>query len=155
MNENTKKSEIALLTEQLSRIATSIEELNLNIYQNDVSIKVRKKKKKAAYHPIVGEFWETYRLLCEKAKASDFPNHSKDDRYIAINLNHFINKCVEYDLPLLDTYQLKRSLSASRKHAFIDRNRVIKSALWSKSIRCWIFSRNKTGDNHGQKKTDD
>jgi hypothetical protein len=139
MDEN--KSELALLTEQLSRLASSIEELNRNIYQNDVSIKVRNKKKKTAYHPIVGKFWENYRLLCEKAKGSDSPNHSIDDRYIAINLNHFIDKCIEYDLPLLETYQLKRSLPASREPAFIARNRVIRSALLHKSIRCWIFQR--------------
>ncbi|WP_051249656.1 toprim domain-containing protein [Maridesulfovibrio zosterae] len=98
----------------------------------------------AADHPLVEQFWETYRYLnSETGAGPEYAlNHSAEPGLIAVNLNHFVQRCREKGQELPDMKSLKKLLPQSKKHELVDKGRAINSCLSNKTVRCWIFKSN-------------
>jgi hypothetical protein len=115
-------------------------------------------------HPIIERFWEVFEYLngtgagtpeddalglCERL------NHSRDPGLIAVNLNHFVQAASDARQQIPDLADLKKYLSTSRRHKFVEANVVVSSAINARingsadpyqtrrpaSIRCWLFKR--------------
>lgn len=95
-----------------------------------------------ADHPIVVEFWELYEYLNSTAGSL---NHSRNEAFIAVNLNDFAKEAAEKRQKVPDLAELKRHLKNSKCPKFVESNRNVCSA-WEtdaadkpKTVRCWIF----------------
>ncbi|MBI9109890.1 toprim domain-containing protein [Maridesulfovibrio ferrireducens] len=97
----------------------------------------------AADHPLVEQFWETFRYLNSETKASiDYTlNHSAEPDQYAINLNHFKQRCRENGQEVPDMKELKKLLIHSKKHELIEKNRSVRSKLFDKVVKCWVFKK--------------
>lgn len=85
--------------------------------------------------PLISEFWELVEYIgLEKL------NHSHDPDLIAINLPHLAMLAAKAKIPTSRFAAYRKALPQSKTPAFKDRNRVVKSALESRTLRCWIFS---------------
>jgi len=101
-------------------------------------------------HPIVQQFWSLYDYANSRSMRSaeelqyfedNLLNHSMDtDTEIAINLEHFRQRCAELKLELMDTKELRRHLPTSRKRKYL-RTEAMYSRLEKRTVRCWIFKR--------------
>jgi len=101
-------------------------------------------------HPVVQQFWANFDYMNSKvlwAKDGDpetvenVMNHSsKPKTEIAVNLEHFRQRCAELKLELMDSKELRRHLPTSRKRQYL-RNEAARSRLEGRTIRCWIFKR--------------
>ena len=101
-------------------------------------------------HPIVQQFWSTFDYINSKAYwiesseaqlAEDVINHSSTpEMEIAVNLEHFRQRCAELKLETIDSKDLRRHLPTSRKRQYL-RNEAIRSRLESRTVRCYIFKR--------------
>ncbi len=101
-------------------------------------------------HPLVQQFWANFDYInskplwsseSEPVIAENVINHSMNpDDEIAVNLEHFRQRCSDLNLELIDTKQLRRYLPTSRARAYM-RNEPIRSRLERRTIRCWIFKR--------------
>jgi len=101
-------------------------------------------------HVLVQEFWEAFDYLDNGDMA--FLNHSRDPELIAVNLNHFLQVATEKRQQVPPLRDLKKVLSTSSRRKFIEANKPICSAVRNtqspiatpaKTVRCWIFQREK------------
>jgi hypothetical protein len=106
-----------------------------------------------ADHPIVQGFWETYELLNVQmryasegyaGREEEILNHSHDEGIIAINLKHFDQVCAEHKVERIPTAELKKYLSGSKTHKFLEQKNV-KSKILQKTLWCWVFRAGKEG----------
>ncbi|GGY03654.1 toprim domain-containing protein [Paludibacterium paludis] len=105
--------------------------------------------------PVVAEFWDLYEYLegLEDEAVLNL-NHSRDsDQTIAINLNHFIEVATDRRQKIPDLLELKKLLPHSKRHKFIEANKVVNSAInaafnarvgshtpkRASTVKCWIF----------------
>ncbi|WP_419174378.1 toprim domain-containing protein [Desulfosediminicola sp.] len=95
----------------------------------------------AADHPLVEKFWETFHYINDKSRDGNVLNYSKKDEEIAVNLNQFRAKCIEYGQELIDLTILKRYLVSSKRHKFVEKNRAVHSSVMDKTFKCWIFKK--------------
>jgi len=71
-------------------------------------------------------------------------NHaSPNEECIAIHLKDFQAKAETFKLRPPDSAALKRHLKGSRSRLFVESNRAIYSYLYQKTMRCWIFKKQK------------
>jgi hypothetical protein len=101
-------------------------------------------------HQIVQQFWATFdyidsrvfgRAEGEPDIADNQMNHScTPEEVIAVNLEHYRQRCAELKLELLDSKELRRHLVTSEKRKYL-RNEPIRSRIEGRTIRCWIFKR--------------
>jgi hypothetical protein len=101
-------------------------------------------------HPVVQQFWANFDYMNSKALwaeseepaiAENVMNHSsKPETEIAVNLEHFRQRCAELKLELMDSKELRRYLPTSRKRQYL-RNEAIRSRIENRVVRCWIFKR--------------
>jgi len=107
-------------------------------------------------HPIVQQFWALFDYANSRAKMpkdgedmqpgvvqpiilQHYLNHSnKPDEEICVNLEHFRSVCAEMKLETIDSKELRRWLTTSRKRQYLG-NEVIRSRIESRSIRVWRF----------------
>ena len=96
-----------------------------------------------ADHPVLEAFWEAYDYVNSRGAMQEQLNHAKDcETIIAVNLNHFREKCLDYGQAYPDMGLLKRLLPHSRRHKFVENNRGTYSRVDSgKTIKCWIFEK--------------
>ncbi len=68
-------------------------------------------------------------------------NHSKNEHFIAVNLNEFINACHKSQLPYFDDIQqLRRELKNSNFYKFLEANKPTHSALvFEKSLNVGVL----------------
>ncbi|WP_319761896.1 toprim domain-containing protein [Maridesulfovibrio sp.] len=95
----------------------------------------------AADHPMIEQFWETFRYLdTEACPSPEYRlNHSADQGQIAVNLNHFTQRCRERGQELPDMKALKKLLPQSKKYELMDKGRPMTSSITGKTTRCWVF----------------
>jgi hypothetical protein len=98
-------------------------------------------------HPIVQQFWATFDYMNSKVYQREdgyttdehTMNHScNPEREIAVNLEHFRQRCAEMKLETIDSKELRRYLPTSRKRVFL-RNEAIRSKIENRTVRCWVF----------------
>lgn len=97
-------------------------------------------------HPLVEQFWQTYELLengMQHDASTTLLNHSAKPDEIAINLAHMWKVASEHRFSLPSQSDIKGLLYSSTKYKLVQSNAVVKSGLWGKSIRCWVFSTKK------------
>lgn len=96
----------------------------------------------AADHPLVEEFWDMVEFLGETRC-----NHSKNPDLIAINLNHIQRLAGMNNQPLPPMQDLKKHLRTSRIRKFVGikpvNNALEGTDSGPRTIRCWIFEREK------------
>jgi hypothetical protein len=141
-NERIRKNhaQIAACAQALTVIFPNLNQQTINQFVTYLETRAKAREERiAADHPLVEKFWETYHYINEQAPDGNLLDHSTTPQEIAVNLNSFRANCLDYGQELIDLTQLKKVLITSRRYKFIARNRVLRSALWSKSIRCWIF----------------
>ncbi|OYQ90152.1 hypothetical protein B9T10_02195 [Wohlfahrtiimonas chitiniclastica] len=102
-------------------------------------------------HPILEQFWEVYEYLNTEGFAV---NHSRNDEYIAINLNQFYGLAAEMRQQLDDIKTVKKMLPHTSRHKYIEHNKVVNSKYNDDeytnragkgfgSLRCYIFHKGK------------
>lgn len=98
-------------------------------------------------HPIVQQFWATFDYMNSKvytredgyATDEHTMNHSlRPEHEIAVNLEHFRQRCAEMKLETIDSKELRRHLPTSRKRAYL-RNEPLRSRIENRTVRCWVF----------------
>lgn len=105
----------------------------------------------SADHPVLEQFWDTYHYInnqviqiSDEQGDREVPqqvlNHSLDKSLIAINLNDFIERCRSRGQESIPINDLKQLLPSSHRHAYVA-NKVIRSRITGKGIRCWIFKK--------------
>lgn len=99
-----------------------------------------------ADHPKVQDFWEVFDYIEDRAAPDARLNHSRDEKNIAVNLNEFIAKADVYRQPIPDMNEIKKLLRTSRVRKFVDANKTVNSVINSRSVKCWVFQREKTGN---------
>jgi hypothetical protein len=99
-------------------------------------------------HPTVQQFWALFDYLDSRSTTmQDGPtleenlmNHSsKPDQEIAINLEHFEQKCRDNKLDVLPKRDLMQLLLTSKKRKFIC-NKAVHSRILKRTVRCWVFN---------------
>jgi hypothetical protein len=101
-------------------------------------------------HPVLQQFWATFDYLNSRSKwtegfdpitEDDIMNHSRNpEMEIAVNLEHFRQRCAEMKLETIDSKDLRRHLPTSRKRQYLG-NESINSRLEKRSVRCYRFKR--------------
>jgi hypothetical protein len=123
------------------------DELLDRIHVKLISMALERQESLNEDHPIVQQFWATFDYMNSKAYVrEDGPvidehtmNHScNPEREIAVNLEHFRQRCAEMKLETIDHKELRRYLPTSRKRVFL-RNEAIRSRLELRTVRCWVF----------------
>ena len=96
-----------------------------------------------ADHPLLDMFWDAYDYINSRsAKGTEQLNHSQTpDTTIAVNLNHFREKCVDLGQQYPDLAMLKKLLPHTRRHKFVEANKATASRVEAKTIKCWIFEK--------------
>ncbi|GAB3380667.1 hypothetical protein NCG89_00675 [Spongiibacter taiwanensis] len=94
------------------------------------------KEEALAENPKVAQFWNIYEAVCLDEKGNNILNHSKDDAYIALNLNHFIDVAAEngFDVP----EGVKSALKTSVDRRFVE-TKPVNSRITGGTVRCWVF----------------
>lgn len=106
-----------------------------------------------ADHPSVQTFWDTYEFLNGHDDAPRLNHARKDDRQIAINLNHFVAVASDFRQQVPDLGELKKLLKTSRTRKFIGIKPVNSAinAAWNArrdkegvaerpmTVKCWVF----------------
>lgn len=90
------------------------------------------------------EFWEAYEYL---QSTSNIPiiNHSRDDAFIAINLNHFESVANDKRVSTAPKAVLKKLLPITKRHKFVDQ-KAVNSGITNSTIRCYVFSKKEGKD---------
>ncbi|WP_225775889.1 toprim domain-containing protein [Pseudomonas sp. Marseille-Q5115] len=117
-----------------------------------INCALERQKAISADPAIVSEFWEVYEYLQGLDADGPVVNHSKKPNLIAINLNEFAERAAEHRQKLADLTELRAQLEHSTSKKFIEKNRVVDSAVReheatkynsrdtkSPKVRCWIF----------------
>lgn len=104
--------------------------------------------------PLVASFWEIYDHLNGDDEHPRLNHARKDDRVIAISLNHFVELAAEHRQQVPDMNELKKLLKTNRRHPFIDIKPVNSAihARWNShnpnathpkpaTVKCWVFKR--------------
>ncbi|MBI9113328.1 hypothetical protein [Maridesulfovibrio ferrireducens] len=114
-----------------------IENLKLYILQRAIL----REKCLLADHPLVEQFWETFRYLNSETRNMEREalNHSGNPAYYAINLNHFVQQCRDNGQEIPDLKVLKQLLPHSKKHKLLEKSKAITSKITNKTVRCWLF----------------
>jgi len=101
-------------------------------------------------HAVVEQFWATFDYLNSSAVQTDtgfyvkdhLMNHAAENSdEIAVNLEHFRQRCVEMKMETIDIKELRKYLPTSTKPKFISANTAKHSVIENRTIRCWIFKR--------------
>lgn len=115
------------------------------------SMALERQKAVSADHPTVQEFWDVVDYL-DNLYDEPMVNHSMDDDYLAINLNHFSQVAIEHKQNIPPLAELKKLLKASRHKKFID-IKTVKSCIHQRmnrvnpnhpkpaSVKCWVFQK--------------
>jgi hypothetical protein len=88
-------------------------------------------------------FWDTYADLMGKDSNPESIDYSNDDKLIMINLHHFNTKCLANSIKPFFLNNLKHALRASKDPLFLESNRAVWSPYLKKTVRCWVFEKNK------------
>lgn len=97
-----------------------------------------------ADHPIVREFWDMYEFL-DGAEGEGKLNHSRNQGYIAVNLNEFVEMAANKRQQIPALSDLKRLLKTSKVPRFVEANKAVNSAQRTdafnkpRTVRCWMF----------------
>jgi hypothetical protein len=105
----------------------------------------------SAEHPIVQQFWETFHWINDQTMfISDEKgernvkvnrlNHSKDPKYIAVNLNDWFEHARKRGQEVISIKDLKEVLKESKHYRFLHQARVW-SAITNDQVRCWVFTK--------------
>ncbi len=96
-----------------------------------------------ADHPVLEAFWEAYDYANSRGAGVEQLNHSKDNEtLIAVNLNHFREKCLDYGQAYPDMGMLKKLLPHTKRYKFVENNRATSSRVdLGKTVKCWIFEK--------------
>uniref|UniRef100_UPI0004E20A2F hypothetical protein n=1 Tax=Maridesulfovibrio frigidus TaxID=340956 RepID=UPI0004E20A2F len=100
-----------------------------------------REKRLLADHPLVEQFWETFRYLNSETRSTEGEalNHSGNPAYYAINLNHFVQQCRDNGQEMPDLKVLKKLLPHSKKHKLLHKSKAMTSIITNKTVRCWVF----------------
>jgi Toprim-like len=95
----------------------------------------------SADHPVVTSFWEKFDWIeVNETDATPIPiNHHRDANLIAINLNHFEERCRTRGLQLPDMDSVKKHLRTSKSRPFVASKPV--NSVTGKAVHCWVFQR--------------
>lgn len=104
-----------------------------------VTMAVARQQAINADHKFVQEFWETFDFLNEGPGGQRI-DHSRDPLLIAVNLNQFAEAAAERRQPIPPMTELKQHLRTSRARRFVE-VKAVNSALSSKTVKCWVFQR--------------
>lgn len=102
-------------------------------------------------HPTAAQFWQIYHYLNEsvveitekgetREEIHETLNHSADRDLIAINIQHFQQRCRHAGQEVISEALLRRALPQSATHPFIE-IRKVRSRIEKRSIWCWLFSK--------------
>ena len=94
------------------------------------------KEEALAENPKVAQFWQIYDAVCLDAEGNNILNHSKDENYIALNLNHFVSVAEQHGLEV--PVDIKRALKTSVDRRFVE-TKPVNSRLTKGTVRCWVF----------------
>lgn len=84
---------------------------------------------------LVADFWEAIEFIgLEKL------NHSRDPRFIAINLPHLARLAADEKLKLPATLEFRRVLARSEDPRYLEHNKTVNSQLFSRAVKCWVFA---------------
>jgi hypothetical protein len=139
---------------QLAAWVTLLGDVGLGLLPQDIvdvaltecaEMAVRKQRSLGKDHPIVQEFWECYEYIEHLSTKDELRlNHaSPNEDCIAIHLKDFQAKAETFKLRPPDSAALKRHLKGSRSRLFVESNRAIYSYLYQKTMRCWVFKKQK------------
>jgi hypothetical protein len=103
-----------------------------------------------ADHQVVQEFWDIFDYLNGSDDAPRLNHARKDEAFIAINFNHFIEVAADRRQHLPDLRELKKHLKTSRGRKFLGRKKVNSAinALYNvrnpdsqkpATVDCWVF----------------
>jgi len=96
-----------------------------------------------ADHPVLEAFWDVYEYINSRPQSAytEPLNHATDiEKSIAINLNHFREKCTDHGQGFPDLGQLKKLLPHTKRYPFVD-TKAIRSRLDNKNVWCWVFEK--------------
>tara|TARA_R110001583_G_scaffold25738_1_gene92983 strand:+ start:3015 stop:3881 length:867 start_codon:yes stop_codon:yes gene_type:complete len=94
------------------------------------------KEEALAENPKVEQFWRIYDMVCLDDNGKNILNHSKDDAFIALNLNHFIDIAAQYGLDVPES--IKGALKTSVDRRFVE-TKAVNSRITGGTVRCWVF----------------
>lgn len=101
-------------------------------------------------HPVVEQFWEAVEYINGQGDQRDVEplNHSnKPEVELAINLNHFRERCVHFNQEQLDMKLLKKLLPGSKRYKLVRSNYPMQSRHTKGTTRCWVFMKANTSNN--------
>ncbi len=101
--------------------------------------------------PTAAKFWQIYHYLNEdvvttidadgeREEVRETLNHSIDKELIAINIEHFQQRCRMAGQEVIPDVQLRRALYSSTTHKFIE-IRKARSRIEKRSLNLWFFSK--------------
>lgn len=83
---------------------------------------------------LVADFWEAVEFI-----GLDKLNHSRDPRFIAINLPNLSRLAADEKLKLPTTLEFRRVLARSEDPLYLEHNKTINSRLYNRAVKCWVF----------------
>lgn len=100
-------------------------------------------------HPSLEQFWDAFDFLESQGYQV---NHSRDENYIAINLNQFYGLCGDLKQPLDDMKTIKKLLPNSIRYKYLEHNKNVNSKYDEskvlqqgqklfKTLRCYYLAR--------------
>lgn len=158
-NENLKTyriiknhAQLMALVDCLALVTNFTEEQLQETKNTVVELALERQQAISADHPLVQQFWDVYDYLESKY---EFPlvNHSKDEKLIAVNLNHIEEEASEHRQHLPPLTELKKHLRACKSRKFVDVKSVssaVNQRLNSRTsmevkrpgtVKCWVFER--------------
>lgn len=101
--------------------------------------------------PTAAKFWQIYHYLNEdvvttidadgeREETRETLNHSTDRELIAINIEHFQQRCRMAGQEVIPDTQLRRALASSTTHKFIELRKA-RSRIEKRSLNLWFFSK--------------
>lgn len=138
-------AQILSLADALGELISLTEMQMEEIYQSVCDLALERQAAITADHPIVREFWETFDFLNAGSNDAQILNHSKNEKEIAVNLNHFVKVASfqKQQIPILP--DLKRHLKTSKSRKFKD-IKTVKTAIQDqfgfqegRTVKCWVF----------------
>lgn len=93
--------------------------------------------------PRVVQFWRIYEVLSAEIGGDILEplNHSSNPGQIAINFKYTYSRWYDSDLPVMDMKLLQTGFKRSFHLPLIEKNRLMRSRLTGKSLRCWVFEK--------------
>ena len=103
-------------------------------------------------HPMLEQFWEVYDYLHERRGSDglvqEMLNHSSDRRLIAINLPHFQEQAANARQNLPAACELTALFKSSQRHRCLGM-KPVRSSIFNKIIKCWVFEQNESSEQGG------